>query len=432
MIYILAFFNVINTFVIFDYMDRMYKRSYESKQLYFGAFVIFWSIHLMINLLHHALINAAYAVISIQILGVLLYQKSSRKTIYNFLFVLYLILTDILSFAIFAVVLEKSIAEMIPEEVHMFAVCLLNYTIVLGTYRYLIQHFFQKTMNGIFMKKNIFFLALIFFEIFIIVYFWRLETESAGILLFIIAAGFILLDFYLVGLLEFAFSHGRLKQEISFAQQQVNLLDSNLSDIRAKYDGTRKLVHDARAHLVTLESLHQAGETELLERYRKQIGINIDKLGSYVNTGNRFTDILFNGRKSMAEAKEIKTDFLIEKINWSSFTEFELNTLLGNLLNNAIEACERMIDGEKYIELCVFKSNKNIIINIKNSCNPACLNMEGKRYLSSKSEHEGLGLQNVQDVVENHQGNLLIDARENEFEVGICLVSMADDPCDND
>ena len=109
-------------------------------------------------------------------------------------------------------------------------------------------------------------------------------------------------------------------------------------------------------------------------------------------------------------------------------SDVELCTVLGNLLENAVDACNRISvreesDSEKYITISSHETDGQWFILVENTYDGIVL-PKNNRYLSRKDTHSkrfGIGLESIKDIIEKHNGNLDIYPKETVFRVGITL-----------
>ena len=97
-------------------------------------------------------------------------------------------------------------------------------------------------------------------------------------------------------------------------------------------------------------------------------------------------------------------------------------TILSNLLNNAIEACEKC-DDKKIIKLKFVNEDGVVIISVKNTFNhPVCYeNGEIKSSKVARTEEHGIGIKNIIEVIEKYNGSYIIEDSKNEFYFSIMI-----------
>ena len=175
-------------------------------------------------------------------------------------------------------------------------------------------------------------------------------------------------------------------------------------------------LHDMKNHLVVLRMYERGREWEKLQRYLEDISGNILDASAYVWTGNTVIDLILN--QKMIEAKEKGIDMYIWTVPILDFpcTESENISLFGNILDNAIEACEQMIVEKRWIELKIEKQNQLIFIEANNSIGCVPIN-KGGVFITSKKDvkSHGYGLKGIERIVNRHEGTFSCQVKEKQF-----------------
>lgn len=151
----------------------------------------------------------------------------------------------------------------------------------------------------------------------------------------------------------------------------------------------------------------------LKNKQYKEAGDYFDQLHVYVTdmqniyTDNHIANIALNLAFEQAEEAGIKTDFKVAIPKALSLPDTEFVSLLNNLISNAIEACNRIKDNtEKFLKVSLSYENGHLLIYVINSCDSKKVrSVDGlpKTTKKNKSMH-GIGLNVVQQIVENHSG----------------------------
>jgi sensor histidine kinase regulating citrate/malate metabolism len=137
-------------------------------------------------------------------------------------------------------------------------------------------------------------------------------------------------------------------------------------------------------------------------------------------------DAIINNRKTKAIQSGIETSFDIMIPQTLMIDDMDLSMILGNVLTNAIEACQRIDDGSsKYIYLIMKYKRGSILIEVKNSYNIKTIHEKNGRFLSSKASRNinerGMGLENVEAVTKKYGGVFELDLKENEFVIKLII-----------
>ena len=142
--------------------------------------------------------------------------------------------------------------------------------------------------------------------------------------------------------------------------------------------------------------------------------------GQYIRTGNQEIDAILNYTIGRAEKKGCKIETQIQVPNVCFMPKMDLNVLLSNLLDNALEALERV--EQRYIYISMKYKKGVFAICIQNSYDGTLIK-KGKKYITRKNDIEshGLGLQNVNKIIEKYNGEQTIETTNNMFKITILL-----------
>lgn len=272
-------------------------------------------------------------------------------------------------------------------------------------------------------------LKFLFFPIFTIIImvamfsiFGYVETTKQTYLLFIIAfgmAGMNIVEFYLIN--DVIEREIKLHENKVFQIQVKNQTEMYRS-ISENFDSQKRKTHEYKNQIVCIESLLGKKKYVELEEYVKEIYGHLDKELDAVNTNNVIVNAILNTKYQEADAKGIVFVFRVNDLSQVRIKDEDVVTILSNLLNNAIEACEKC-DDKKIIKLKFVNEDNMIIIAVKNTFSyPICYeNGEIKSSKISRTEEHGVGIKNIIKVIEKYNGSYIIEDSENEFYFSIII-----------
>lgn len=214
------------------------------------------------------------------------------------------------------------------------------------------------------------------------------------------------------------------KLERKSIQQRVEMYENQLELMQQSQKNMSALRHDMRNHLLLIQSYIDNQEYDKAQQYILDINNHMQVSGQYVCTGNQEIDAILNYMIGRAEKKGCKVETQIEIPNVCFMQKMDLNVLLGNLLDNALEALEKVQERYLYIGM---KYQKGVfIIRIHNSYDGTLIK-HGEKYITRKmnKESHGLGLQNVSEIVKKYNGKQKIDVTDNLFRIAIMLYAEA-------
>lgn len=192
-----------------------------------------------------------------------------------------------------------------------------------------------------------------------------------------------------------------------------------------QYRQSERLRHDMKNHIIALSALSRNKEWEKIDDYLKNMeDIVLDTVGD--TTGNKAVDALLHQKRKRADDKNILWECDARIPKRCCINEFDLCILFGNILDNALEACERMHGGEcRFINIKTGTVKRCFLLEVKNSMDRAEKYEEGFTNKRDEKEH-GIGLLNVEDVVNKYNGAVSAEAESGIFVISV-LMPLSDD-----
>ena len=209
----------------------------------------------------------------------------------------------------------------------------------------------------------------------------------------------------------------------NFVHEQKNIaLKNRMKEMMEFFDTTRRTRHDMRNHVMALKGLLERDAVAEAKAYLCKIDASIGTFHFHIQTGNSVTDVLVNDYYK--KAKELGIAFQSSFYMEESITidVFDMAIVLGNLLENALEACVHQLKENKnkmpVIQIAGRQKNKFYLLKVKNTFEGnVLLDEETGLPVSTKSESafHGLGLENVSRIAEKYLGTMDISIKEQQF-----------------
>ncbi len=405
--------NLFRTYVIKRFMTIFFEKKEERKSIEIGVYCVFflltsWVHVTFLSLMGNMVLNLLLLYVITQF-----YKGGQKKKVFISLFLYSLqMLCDVLSvFSLSNYVIGEGYPIIAPF-VTVFLICICELFIE----RFVIirkkGHTFTPPYCGILLfipALSILLLLMMFMEGFHHRLFFI--GESAGILfmnLLMLHLYNVLLDYYVKMEEKTVFE----KQAASYANQLQVLMKSE-KEIRA-------LEHDMKHHLHELLAMANRNENKEIEKYIHNMKMFMENPEEYIYSGNKDVDSILNYmlHKAKEELKEV--EFKVNVPKEMNVEGFDLNVILGNLLDNAILAASNT--EEKYLSLTVSYDRGMLFLHIMNSYAHKLLK-KGGVYLTSKKERKGhgIGLQNVKKILDSYDGSMEITEEKNRFDVKIIM-----------
>lgn len=198
--------------------------------------------------------------------------------------------------------------------------------------------------------------------------------------------------------------------------EKTSLLFKNIS----------KIVHDTNYHLQYISAcVKEQKQEEALKYIEKTLDI-VNSSMIIVNSGNLLIDTFLSNAIGIAKEFKIKVSYEISLNNKdiSAIEIFDLCIILGNALDNALEACKKVpVLEERLMRIKITAEKDNLTIKLENSTDGNIKTEKGRFFSQkqSKTVLHGLGLENTHNTVNKYNGEMLVEIRGKKFYFGVFL-----------
>lgn len=216
-----------------------------------------------------------------------------------------------------------------------------------------------------------------------------------------------------------------IREQNKIFEQQLKICDQQTAERENLYMEMKQIRHDMKNHLTAILGLIQKNRKQETEIYILTLLSNgiIEPSETIAHSGNIVVDSLVNYKCALARKNGIdfKADIFIPSSLPSQAAQ--LAVIFGNLLENAIEACYKMPEGKRYINIQASYVKEVLFIMI---CNPflgKSIKDRNGKYITSKKDtiHHGYGLLSVEQSVSCYDGQVNITEQDNIFKVSIVM-----------
>lgn len=191
------------------------------------------------------------------------------------------------------------------------------------------------------------------------------------------------------------------EQEKLALQTKVKILEERYQEMLK----SRKVVHDMKNHILALKNYDQEQNWSGLHEYLNELSDDMLEYNFHIWTGNHMLDMILNQKEKDAQNQNTVMQIDTEVFSTLPFTDREIISLFGNLLDNALEACEKISDKERWIKIKIKKKNLLLYIEIANALEQRPKQIQ-KKFVSNKKDNglHGYGMKNIQDIVKKYDG----------------------------
>ncbi len=206
----------------------------------------------------------------------------------------------------------------------------------------------------------------------------------------------------------------RKKTFLKILDMQTELAEKHLDEVRSIHREMRGYKHDFHHHLQTLRGQLEAGEYERALHYIDELDSDIINLDTLLKTGNVSADAILSAKLPQARAAGVDVTVKAGIPDSLSLTDVELSIILGNLLDNAVEACRDVPPGERFLRLYITMKGSMLYFSMLNSAGPK-QQKSGKLFATHKGGLHGFGLRRAENIIEEHGGWCKYNSEDGAF-----------------
>lgn len=246
------------------------------------------------------------------------------------------------------------------------------------------------------------------------------ETDlKADLLQTILALAFV----FIICSAYFYYRLRQIRREQENVALQNKLLAKNYQVAKDSYESNARLYHDMGNHFAIIQNYLADGKVEEAKAYLDRWGKDRAAYSVERFTGIEAVDYILSQKAELARQQNIETSIHAEYPKDCNIDPIDLCTILTNLLDNAIEACEKLSEtSTKTLSVTIRRINQFIIIRVANSCMEEPRIIKGN-LVTSKADrrHHGWGMKNIKSAVEKYHGTMEYEYSENVFTVSVML-----------
>lgn len=412
------------------FFDSFFKNDADSRKKGFQFFLLYLCDTLTAIIFSNNLWIRQFIVIIVHTLLLCWIYKGSLKKVF-ILTIIYQGIVLTVDSLVLAITSRFFVDENLPESDYIVpAMMVVAFgKIVLFLCVLIIQRIFWKKNIGVIRGED--WAKLLCFPVFTILiilllcrYFTHLENQRQADVLFVVAFGLIGLNIMMLFLIN-----GITKREMQISEDRMLKLQmenqialyNSMSD---NLENQRMQAHEFKNRILCISSLLEQNNLQELREYVGRINneLNCKNIMVY-NTNHAIVNAILNAKYQEMLQKNIMFVLKANNLAGLNMEEDDLVIVLSNLLNNAIEACEACENGNRIIKMKFLQEREEIIISIKNTYRNA-VQKENNHFITSKTtettEH-GIGIKNIQRIVEKYGGSHQIHYENGEFTFSIII-----------
>ena len=243
------------------------------------------------------------------------------------------------------------------------------------------------------------------------------RVTALTVIIVMIAVNLILYYFYTSMLDRYIFM-----QDNVLLREQIAIYESELRANMEQDRNVQALRHDMKHHIREIYSLADKNTDTDIIRYLDEMSDSMDNIEKVASTGNSVFDGILNyyAQKIKQEMNNVNFSVTLKIPTDLEISSFDMNVILGNLLDNAMENVSGGAGQELQIEAVLEYIEGLLRIEVVNTF-AGNVNKDGERFISHKGQGHGFGLFNVKKITEKYSGYMMTEHESNRFKVVVLL-----------
>ena len=415
----------------YTYTNILYEKIYPSKK-YPIAFRIIYIvaaalIMAYIKSLEINILNLAFSFLAVILFNIIFFKPTGKSfLIYDAIIYIIMLIVEMITSLIIALIINVPVEEITAKAYSYAATALMDWIIMLALAKCFVYINSEKGISNVRSQEVIMFFGLIIGEILLFNFLIDIISESKSryeivIILFI----FLLLDLYLTYLINRISKAYKTEKELELVTQQSTLQLNAYNKLNEKYIASRRVIHDARKHIASLEGLINANKADEAEKYKDLLNNELNKLMPRFECESSILTVVINNKLEAAD--NMKVDFRVdaEYTQMDFISNLDITAIISNLLDNAFEACAELPENKRHVWLSITRRNHFIFIYVENTFAKVEQDVKKITFRSTKKGHQGIGMSNISSACAKYKGNFNAHT-ENDMFITEILIPIPD------
>lgn len=200
------------------------------------------------------------------------------------------------------------------------------------------------------------------------------------------------------------------KYHAMLTEQQYQLQTEYYRQLHESQEETKALWHDIKKYILAMQAVAEKGDTEEAKRIVQQATDAFDDAKNISAVGNPVVDAVFNKYLRAAQEQQTKITLDVTIPEVLPISPIDLSIVIGNTLDNALDACLALPAEQRLIQICLRKQNRILFYRVDNPY------MDGV-HVERSGKYHGYGLKNVKRIVEKNGGDFQTEKANGMFTV---------------
>ena len=211
---------------------------------------------------------------------------------------------------------------------------------------------------------------------------------------------------------------GRKSRKVE--EYQNSLMEQHYAEVENMYHTMRGWKHDWHNQLQVLSAYLDSEEYERAREYLDEVNQAVLRIDTVIKTGNTMVDAILNSKISLMKSHQIQVEAEAKVPASLSVPDVDLCIIIGNLLDNAMEACVQLESENRFVHIYIHTKGAQLYMSFTNSAGKKKKKV-GNLFLSSKGSNHGFGLTRVDSLVAKNGGYLTRASEDGGYTTEVIL-----------
>lgn len=215
-----------------------------------------------------------------------------------------------------------------------------------------------------------------------------------------------------------------VEQNITFnTQRNLDLQMEYYKELLDQHRLSHKEVHDLKNKIQVVMLAVKLNKSEFALRKLEELAGDTFVMRSFSKTGNDVIDAILGAKESKLELAEVGLNLEVNVTSDINMNDFDLSVIIGNAVDNAIEACTKLPVSDRYIEIEIVEENNTLTFTFANQTSEDLVVVDNVVQTSKETDRHlhGFGLSNMREIASKYDGYMNINCEDGFFELEIVL-----------
>ncbi|MDD3206664.1 MAG: GHKL domain-containing protein [Lachnospiraceae bacterium] len=281
-----------------------------------------------------------------------------------------------------------------------------------------------KKEGEFFLISDLEWLRFLFFPLLTItsMLFFIMDKQQDDKYVLIISFGLILGNFLVFYMIKDIVYREKRMQEILVGQERTKNQTAMYLQMNEDYKEQRTKIHEFKNHMSCMNGLLELKEYEKATEYVARINKTWINEINYILTNHAIVNSVLNQKFKYAKGKGIPIIVKINDLEHLKMEDEDIVTLLANLLDNAIEAVDKIEGRENRIKFRMIYKDERLNICVRNPIVDSICEVDGRMITTKKDKRiHGIGMRNIKNVVQKYKGEMIYNCSNNYFTITIII-----------